>query len=41
MGVWQKAQRAMEEVYDNTTLQGLIDDERTAAQQNGPLMYVV
>jgi Rrf2 family protein len=41
MGVWQKAQRAMEEVYDNTTPQGLIDDERTAAQQNGPLMYVV
>ena len=39
-GVWQKAQRAMEEVYDNTTLQDLIDDERTAAQQSGPLVSV-
>jgi Rrf2 family protein len=41
MGVWQKAQRAMEEVYDNTTLQDLIDDERTAARQSGPLVYAV
>ena len=40
-GVWQKAQKAMEEVYDNTTLQDLIDDERTAAQQSDPLVYVV
>jgi Rrf2 family protein len=41
MNVWQRAQRAMEEVYDNTTLQDLIDDERTAAEQSGPLLYAV
>lgn len=41
MSVWQRAQKAMEEVYDNTTLQDLIDDERTAARQSGPLVYVV
>jgi Rrf2 family protein len=41
MGVWQRAQKAMEEVYDNTTLQDLIDDERTVAEQSGPLVYVV
>jgi Rrf2 family protein len=41
MKVWQKAQKAMEEVYDQTTLQDLIDDERTAAEQNGLLMQVV
>jgi Rrf2 family protein len=40
MSVWQKAQKAMEEVYDNTTLQDLIDDERTAAQESGPLVHV-
>jgi Rrf2 family transcriptional regulator, cysteine metabolism repressor len=40
-GVWRKAQKAVEEVYDNTSLQDLIDDERTAASQNVPLMYVV
>ena len=40
-GVWRKAQEAMEEVYDNTTLQDLIDDERTEAEQSGPLVYAV
>jgi Rrf2 family transcriptional regulator, cysteine metabolism repressor len=40
-GVWRKAQKAVEEVYDKTSLQDLIDDERTAASQNVPLMYVV
>ena len=40
MGVWRKAQQAMEAVYDKTTLQDLIDDERTVAQQNDPLVYV-
>jgi Rrf2 family protein len=40
LSVWQKAQKAMEEVYDNTTLQDLIDDERTAAQESGPLVHV-
>jgi Rrf2 family protein len=39
--LWQKAQKAMEEVYDHTTLQDLIDDERTAAGQSGPLVYAV
>jgi DNA-binding IscR family transcriptional regulator len=29
------------EVYDNTTLQDLIDDERTAARRSDPLVYVV
>ena len=41
LSVWQRAQKAMEEVYDNTTLQDLIDDERTAAQQSAPLLYAV
>lgn len=39
--VWQRAQRAMEEVYDKTTLQDLIDDERTAARRNGVLVQAV
>ncbi|MEN6405420.1 MAG: Rrf2 family transcriptional regulator [Thermoguttaceae bacterium] len=37
--VWQRAQRAAEEVYDNTTLQDLIDNER-AATERGPLIQV-
>ena len=41
MGVWNRAQKAMEEVYDNTTLQNLIDDERTAAKQSGLPVYAV
>jgi Rrf2 family transcriptional regulator, cysteine metabolism repressor len=41
MSVWQKAQKAMEEVYDNTTLQDLIDDERTAAESCDSLVALV
>lgn len=39
--MWRKAQKAMEEVYDSTTLQDLIDNERTAAEERAPLMFVV
>jgi Rrf2 family cysteine metabolism transcriptional repressor len=39
--VWQKAQAAIEEVYDSFTLQDLIDNERSDAEQMGPLEYVV
>jgi len=38
--VWRKAQIAAEEVYDKTTLQDLIDDERTAAEQSGSLVQI-
>lgn len=38
-GVWQKAQKAMEEIYDNTTLQDLIDEERAAAERRVALEY--
>ena len=41
MGVWQKAQAAIEEVYDSFSLQDLIDNERSNAEQLGPLKYVV
>jgi Rrf2 family transcriptional regulator, cysteine metabolism repressor len=41
MDVWQKAQAAVEDVYDSITLQDLIDNERSAAKQTGPLEYVV
>ena len=41
MGLWQRAQKAAEEVYDNTTLQDLIDDERTAAAQSSPLVSIM
>jgi Rrf2 family transcriptional regulator, cysteine metabolism repressor len=40
-GVWQRAQKAMEDVYDSTSLQDLIDDERTAARQSEPFVFVV
>ena len=39
--VWQKAQAAIEKVYDSFTLQDLIDNERSDAEQLGPLEYVV
>jgi Rrf2 family transcriptional regulator, cysteine metabolism repressor len=39
--VWQKAQAAIEEVYDSFTLQDLIDNERSDAEHLGPLEYVV
>lgn len=38
--VWRKAQLAAEEVYDKTTLQDLIDNERTAAGQDGLLVQI-
>jgi Rrf2 family protein len=41
MGLWERAQRAVEQVYDNTTLQDLIDEERFTAAQREPLMYYV
>jgi DNA-binding IscR family transcriptional regulator len=41
VGLWQEAQTAMEEVDDNTTLQDLIDDERTAAEQSDLPVYAV
>jgi Rrf2 family transcriptional regulator, cysteine metabolism repressor len=41
MGVWERARKAMEEVYDNTTLQNLIDDERAAAEQRGLPAFAV
>ena len=37
--VWGKAQRAAEQVYDKTTMQDLIDNERTVAE-HGPLIQV-
>ena len=40
INVWQRAERATEEVYDQTTLQNLIDDERTAARRDGLLVRV-
>jgi Rrf2 family protein len=30
-GLWEKAQRALAEVYDSTTFQDLVDEERAAA----------
>jgi Rrf2 family protein len=40
--VWQKAQRAMESVYDQTSLRDLINEERNATlQSENPLVYIV
>ena len=41
MGMWERAQQAIEQVYDTTTLEDLIDDERSRAMQSGPLDYCV
>jgi Rrf2 family protein len=41
MGLWERAQQAIEQIYDTTTLQDLIDEERFAAQRREPLMYCV
>jgi Rrf2 family protein len=38
--LWRKAQEAIEGVYDQTTLQDLIDDERTAAGRHNLLVQV-
>jgi Rrf2 family protein len=36
MAMWERARDAVEKVYDNTTLQDLIDEERAALQQQKP-----
>jgi len=41
MGVWRIARDAVEQVYDSTTLQDLIDNEQTAAEQLEPLEYAI
>lgn len=41
IGVWQRAKKAIEQVYDHTTLQDLIDDEQAAAEQDAALMYAI
>jgi Rrf2 family protein len=41
IGLWERAQQAIEEIYDKTTLQDLIDDEQCAADQRSPLAYSV
>ncbi len=40
-GLWERAQQAIEQVYDATTLQDLIDEEQCAADQTSPLMYSI
>lgn len=40
-GLWERAQSALEKVYDATTLQDLIDEEQRAAGQTEPLMYSI
>jgi Rrf2 family transcriptional regulator, cysteine metabolism repressor len=41
MGVWRKAQAAVEDVYDSFTLQDLIDKENSAWEQIEPLEFVI
>ncbi|MCX7424943.1 MAG: Rrf2 family transcriptional regulator [Planctomycetia bacterium] len=41
MGVWERARQAIEQVYDTTSLQDLIDDERAAEEARSPLEYFV
>jgi Rrf2 family transcriptional regulator, cysteine metabolism repressor len=41
MGLWQKAHRAIEQVYDGTSLQDLIDSERSASGDRVKLEYIV
>jgi Rrf2 family transcriptional regulator, cysteine metabolism repressor len=41
VSIWQRAQQAVSEVYDSTTLQDLIDNEQTAALDCTPLEYVI
>lgn len=40
MDLWLKAQKAMEDVYNKTTLQDLIDNERTAAEHSHSLVQI-
>jgi Rrf2 family transcriptional regulator, cysteine metabolism repressor len=39
--LWERARRAAEAVYDTTTLQDLIDDERSAADAPNSLTFFV
>jgi Rrf2 family protein len=41
MGLWERAREAVAQVYETTTLQDLIDDERARAEQSKPLEYFV
>jgi Rrf2 family transcriptional regulator, cysteine metabolism repressor len=41
LGLWTRARQAMEQVYDTTTLQDLIDNERSVAEQPDAQMYFV
>jgi Rrf2 family transcriptional regulator, cysteine metabolism repressor len=39
--VWQRAYHAVEQVYDSTTLQDLIDNEQNVMEQVEPLEYFI
>ncbi len=39
--LWERARRAVEDVYDTITLQDLIDDERSTADEPNSLTYFV
>jgi Rrf2 family protein len=41
LGIWTRARQAVEQIYDTTTLQDLIDDERSKAEQPSSFMYCV
>ena len=41
MGMWERTERAIEHVYDTTTLADLIDDERSGTGESSPLEYCV
>jgi Rrf2 family transcriptional regulator, cysteine metabolism repressor len=41
MNLWLKARDSVEQVYDKTTLQDLIDDEMAVVAQEQPLEYVI
>ena len=41
MGLWQKAHHAIQQVYDGTSLQDLIDSEQSEPEERFQLEYVV
>ena len=41
MGLWTRVQAAIEQVYDTTTLQDLIDDERAAVEDTGDADFCI
>jgi Rrf2 family transcriptional regulator, cysteine metabolism repressor len=41
LNVWRRASKAVEQVYDSTSLQDLIDNEQSALEQSEPLEYVI